>query len=61
MNKVQSHHENETKSVYRKETKSIEKEKTSVMTDCTRKSKEKSTPNKISRSKIVNLVNNNDS
>ena len=31
------------------------------MTDCTRKSKEKSMPNKISRSKIVNLVNNNDS
>ena len=61
VNKVQSHHENETKSVYRKETKSIEKEKSSVMTDCTRKSKEKSMPNKISRSKIVNLVNNNDS
>ncbi len=31
------------------------------MTDCTKKSNEKYAPGKISRSKIVNLVNNNDS
>jgi hypothetical protein len=36
-------------------------EKSSVMTECTRKSREKSTPGKISRSKIVSLVNHNES
>ena len=44
-----------------KNNKSTEKDKISIMTESTKKSQDKSTPSKISRTKIVNLVNNNDS